>query len=185
MIKITTPIEGLYEILPSIIKDERGYFYEAYNKYQFRNLGIDVEFVQDNHSLSTQGVLRGVHSQRIYQQAKLVRVIRGKIWDVAVDMRPESPTYGKWYGTELSSDNKKQLFIPENFAHGFLTLSEEAEVIFKVTDHYHPGDEIGFKWNDSFINIQWPIENLNKLIFAEKDKQWKDFKETFPLNRLL
>jgi dTDP-4-dehydrorhamnose 3,5-epimerase len=176
---LKTYLDGLSIINPNIYDDNRGSFFEAYNKEELQGKGILYNFVQDNQLLSFKNVLRGVHVQKENPQAKIVRVLRGRIWDVAVDMRKHSLTYGKWFGLELSSENKKQLFIPENFAHGFLTLSDEAEVLMKVTTHYHPGDEIGFIWNDPFINIEWPIHVGMDIILADKDKQWKTFKETF------
>ena len=152
-------------------------------------------FVQDNQSMSTKGVLRGLHYQKEYPQGKLVRVIKGTVFDVAVDLRRDSKTYGKWYGVELSEENKKQFYIPEGFAHGFLVLSDEAEFCYKVTDFYHPGDEGGLAWNDPEIGIKWPkvigeysgsaspkgykMEDGTLLNLSDKDKQMKGFKETF------
>ena len=144
--KITvTPcdIEGLYVIEPTVFKDERGYFVETYNQNDMKEAGLDMVFVQDNQSMSTRGVLRGLHFQKQFPQGKLVRVVRGKVFDVAVDLRSDSKTYGKWFGVELSAENMKQFYIPEGFAHGFLVLSDEAEFCYKCTDFYHPGDEGG------------------------------------------
>ena len=139
-IKVTgCEIEGLYEIEPKVFYDERGYFVETYNQNDFREEGLDMVFVQDNQSMSVKGVLRGLHFQKQYPQGKLVRVLRGEVFDVAVDMRPGSKTYGKWHGVRLSAENKKQFYIPEGFAHGFLVLSDEAEFAYKCTDFYHPG----------------------------------------------
>ena len=141
--KITvTPcdIEGLYVIEPTVFKDERGYFVETYNQNDMKEAGLDMVFVQDNQSMSTRGVLRGLHFQKQFPQGKLVRVVRGKVFDVAVDLRSDSKTYGKWFGVELSAENMKQFYIPEGFAHGFLVLSDEAEFCYKCTDFYHPGD---------------------------------------------
>ena len=149
--KITvTPcdIEGLYVIEPTVFKDERGYFVETYNQNDMKEAGLDMVFVQDNQSMSTRGVLRGLHFQKQFPQGKLVRVVRGKVFDVAVDLRSDSKTYGKWFGVELSAENMKQFYIPEGFAHGFLVLSDEAEFCYKCTDFYHPGDEDGLAWND-------------------------------------
>lgn len=149
--KITvTPcdIEGLYVIEPTVFKDERGYFVETYNQNDMKEAGLDMVFVQDNQSMSTRGVLRGLHFQKQFPQGKLVRVVRGKVFDVAVDLRSDSKTYGKWFGVELSAENMKQFYIPEGFAHGFLVLSDEAEFCYKCTDFYHPGDEGGLAWND-------------------------------------
>ena len=154
--KITvTPcdIEGLYVIEPTVFKDERGYFVETYNQNDMKEAGLDMVFVQDNQSMSTRGVLRGLHFQKQFPQGKLVRVVRGKVFDVAVDLRSDSKTYGKWFGVELSAENMKQFYIPEGFAHGFLVLSDEAEFCYKCTDFYHPGDEGGLAWNLSLIHI--------------------------------
>ena len=156
-IKVTKcPIEGLYVIEPAVHGDNRGYFMETYNQRDMAEAGLNMVFVQDNQSMSVKGVLRGLHSQKNYPQGKLVRVIQGRVFDVAVDMRPGSATYGKWYGLELSSENKKQFYISEGFAHGFLVLSETAEFCYKVTDFYHPNDEVGVAWNDPAIGILWP-----------------------------
>lgn len=156
-IKVTKcPIEGLYIIEPTVHGDHRGYFMETYNQRDMQEQGLNMVFVQDNQSMSVKGVLRGLHAQKDYPQGKLVRVISGRVFDVAVDMRPGSETYGKWYGLELTAENKKQFYISEGFAHGFLVLSDTAEFCYKVTDFYHPGDEIGVAWNDPAIGIQWP-----------------------------
>lgn len=150
------PIQGLYVIQPLVHGDERGYFMETYNKNDMHEVGLDMAFVQDNQSMSKKGVLRGLHFQKKYPQGKLVRVIKGTVFDVAVDLRKESETYGKWFGVELSEQNKKQFYISEGFAHGFLVLSDEAEFCYKCTDFYHPGDEGGLAWNDPDIGIEWP-----------------------------
>jgi len=156
-IKVTKcPIEGLYIIEPKVHGDHRGYFMETYNQQDMAEAGLNLVFVQDNQSMSTKGVLRGLHAQKEYPQGKLVRVIRGSVFDVAVDMRPGSETYGQWYGLELTAENKKQFYISEGFAHGFLVLSETAEFCYKVTDFYHPNDEVGIAWNDPDIGISWP-----------------------------
>ena len=179
-IKVTTcPIEGLYVIEPTVFKDERGYFMETYNQNDFKEAGLDMVFVQDNQSMSVKGVLRGLHYQKQYPQGKLVRAVRGTVFDVAVDLREKSATYGKWFGVILSAENKKQFYIPEGFAHGFLVLSDEAEFAYKCTDFYHPGDEGGLKWDDPEIGVNWPIEEGMELIISEKDKKWGGFKETF------
>lgn len=149
-------IRGLCVIEPTVHGDSRGYFMETYNYNDFREAGIDCTFVQDNQSVSVKGVLRGLHFQKQFPQAKLVRVIKGNVFDVAVDLRKGSETFGKWYGLELSEENKKQIFIPEGFAHGFLVLSDTAEFFYKCSDFYHPGDEGGIAWNDPAIGIQWP-----------------------------
>ena len=156
-IKVTPcPIDGLYLIEPAVHGDHRGYFMETYNQRDMAEAGLNMVFVQDNQSMSTKGVLRGLHAQKDYPQGKLVRVIQGTVFDVAVDLRPGSKTYGKWYGVELSAENKLQFYISPGFAHGFLVLSETAEFCYKVTDFYHPNDEIGVAWNDPAIGIQWP-----------------------------
>ena len=180
--KITvTPcdIEGLYVIEPTVFKDERGYFVETYNQNDMKEAGLDMVFVQDNQSMSTRGVLRGLHFQKQFPQGKLVRVVRGKVFDVAVDLRSDSKTYGKWFGVELSAENMKQFSIPEGFAHGFLVLSDEAEFCYKCTDFYHPGDEGGLAWNDPEIGVEWPLEEGVDLIISEKDQKWKGLKDTF------
>ena len=180
--KITvTPcdIEGLYVIEPTVFKDERGYFVETYNQNDMKEAGLDMVFVQDNQSMSTRGVLRGLHFQKQFPQGKLVRVVRGKVFDVAVDLRSDSKTYGKWFGVELSAENMKQFYIPEGFAHGFLVLSDEAEFCYKCTDFYHPGDEGGLAWNDPKIGIKWPKLIGVDLIISEKDQKWKGLKDTF------
>lgn len=156
-IKVTeTPIQGLYVIEPTVYGDERGYFVETYNQQDMKDAGLDMVFVQDNQSKSKKGVLRGLHFQKEYPQGKLVRVTKGRVFDVAVDLREDSETYGQWYGIELSDENFKQFYISEGFAHGFLVLSEEAVFQYKVTDFYHPGDEGGIAWNDPEIGIEWP-----------------------------
>ena len=170
--KITvTPcdIEGLYVIEPTVFKDERGYFVETYNQNDMKEAGLDMVFVQDNQSMSTRGVLRGLHFQKQFPQGKLVRVVRGKVFDVAVDLRSDSKTYGKWFGVELSAENMKQFYIPEGFAHGFLVLSDEAEFCYKCTDFYHPGDEGGLAWNDPEIGVEWPLEEGVDLIIDRKE----------------
>ena len=149
-------IEGLCVITPAVHGDNRGYFMETYNQRDMSEAGLNMVFVQDNQSMSVKGVLRGLHAQKEFPQGKLVRVIQGRVFDVAVDLRPNSETYGKWYGIELTAENKKQFYIPEGFAHGFLVLSDTAEFCYKVTDFYHPNDEIGIAWNDPAIGIQWP-----------------------------
>lgn len=173
-------IEGLKVVIPKTFDDERGYFMETYNYNDFKEIGIDCVFVQDNQSASKKGVLRGLHFQIHYPQDKLVRVIKGEVFDVAVDLRKESKTFGKWYGVVLSDSNKKQFFIPKGFAHGFIVLSDYAEFCYKVTDFYHPNDEGGIMWNDPDINVEWPMpEGIGKrdLILSEKDKKQFSFKE--------
>lgn len=177
-IKVTTcEIEGLKVIEPTVFQDERGYFMETYNKKDYEDAGITKEFVQDNQSMSAKGVLRGLHFQKEHPQAKLVRVVSGTVFDVAVDVRPGSKTYGKWFGVLLSDENKKQFYIPEGFAHGFLVLSEKAEFAYKCTDFYHPGDEGGIAYDDPAIGVEWPITEGMELIISEKDRQWKNLGE--------
>ncbi len=174
-IKVTKlPIEGLYIIEPAVHGDERGYFMETYNQNDFTEEGLDYTFVQDNQSMSVKGVLRGLHFQKEYPQSKLVRVIKGRVFDVAVDIRKGSKTYGQWYGVELSDENKKQFLISEGFAHGFVVLSDTAEFCYKVTDFYHPGDEGGIAWDDPDIGIDWPLKD--NLILSDKDKKWPGLK---------
>lgn len=168
----TCEIEGLKVITPAVFEDARGYFMETYQYEDYKAVGIDQVFVQDNQSASVKGVLRGLHFQIQYPQDKLVRVLNGEVFDVAVDLRKNSPTYGKWHGVLLSSENKKQFFIPKDFAHGFLVLSDYAEFAYKCTDFYHPGDEGGIMWNDPDIGISWPIREGMELILSPKDSNW-------------
>ncbi len=151
-------LAGLVLIEPPVAADDRGHFFESYHREKFGELGIDEDFVQDNQSRSVCGVLRGLHAQLHSPQGKLVRVVSGRIFDVAVDIRPDSPTFGRWESVELSGDEARQLWIPVGFAHGFCVLSEAAEVFYKCTDLYDPGDEIGIRWDDAAIGIEWPIE---------------------------
>lgn len=188
-IKVTPcPIEGLYIIEPAVHGDSRGFFLETYNQKDMAEAGLSMVFVQDNQSMSVKGVLRGLHFQKEFPQGKLVRAIKGRVFDVAVDLRPGSETYGKWYGVELTEENKKQFYISEGFAHGFLVLSDIAEFCYKVTDFYHPGDEGGLAWNDPAIGIQWPevigqyngtasaegyaLSDGTPLILSDKDQKW-------------
>ena len=173
-------IKGLALIEPTVFGDARGYFCETWNQRDYAEAGIDCTFVQDNQSASVKGVLRGLHFQIHYPQDKLVRVIRGEVFDVAVDLRRESETFGKWFGVILSAENKKEFFIPRNFAHGFLVLSDEAEFFYKVTDFYHPNDEGGLMWNDPDIGIQWPMPegmSADDLILSDKDRVHPGFPE--------
>ncbi len=182
-IKVThncSGIEGLCEIEPTVFGDARGYFMETYNYNDFAAEGIDCQFVQDNQSASTKGVLRGLHFQINYPQDKLVRVVRGEVYDVAVDLRPGSPTFGKWHGVLLSAENKKQFFVPKDFAHGFIVLSDEAEFCYKVTDFYHPNDEGGMAWDDPELGVEWPMpEGMTKedILLSDKDKKNASFAE--------
>ena len=194
-IKVTkVPIEGLYVIEPTVHGDSRGYFVETYNQNDMHEAGLDMVFVQDNQSMSTKGVLRGLHFQKQFPQGKLVRVIQGTVFDVAVDLRAGSKTYGQCFGVELSEENNKQFYISEGFAHGFLVLSDVAKFCYKVTDFYHPGDEDGLAWNDPEIGIQWPkLEGTyngtasaegytvdgTPLNLSEKDQKWLGLKDTF------
>ena len=187
-IKVTqAPIAGLYLIEPAVHGDKRGYFSETYNQNDMEEAGLHMRFVQDNESMSTKGVLRGLHFQKKYPQGKLVRVIQGAVFDVAVDLRPDSDTFGKWFGVELSDQNHLQFYIPEGFAHGFLVLTETAKFCYKVTDFYHPGDEGGIAWNDPEIGIAWPVcgaysgsanaagyalSDGTPLTLSEKDQLW-------------
>lgn len=173
----TCNIEGLKVITPAVFGDERGYFTETYNYKDYQAAGIDMEFVQDNQSGSKKGVLRGLHFQIHYPQDKLVRVINGEVFDVAVDLRPDSKTYGQWFGVRLSAENKKQFFIPKNFAHGFVVLSDYAEFVYKCSDFYHPNDEGGIRWDDEELAIQWQIPEGMELILSEKDTKWGSFRE--------
>ena len=170
-------IEGLYVIEPRVHEDERGYFMETYNQRDMEEAGLNMKFVQDNQSMSVRGVLRGLHYQKKFPQGKLVRVLKGRVFDVAVDIRKDSETYGQWFGVELSDDNKKQFYISEGFALGFLVLSKTAEFAYKCTDFYRPDDEGGIAWDDKDINIQWPFEEGMEIILSEKDKKWKGLKE--------
>lgn len=178
--KIETGIEGLYVIEPTVFEDDRGFFMETYSKKEFEDIGINTEFVQDNQSKSTKGVLRGLHFQINYPQSKLVRVIKGEVYDVAVDLRKDSKTFGKYYGIILSEKNRTQFLIPRGFAHGFLVLSDEAEFVYKCDDFYHPGDESGLIFDDKNINIDWPFDTIGgkeKIILSEKDKKWSGLNE--------
>ncbi len=173
----TCEIEGLKIITPTVFGDERGYFVETYNYNDFKEAGIDQVFVQDNQSASKKGVLRGLHFQINYPQDKLVRVIKGAVYDVAVDLREGSPTFGKWHGELLTEENKKQFFVPKNFAHGFLVLSDYAEFCYKCTDFYHPNDEGGLLWCDETIGVKWPIPEGMELTLSDKDTKWGGLKE--------
>ena len=177
-INVTTcEIEGLKVIEPTVFGDSRGYFFESYNYNDYKAAGIPEVFVQDNQTASKKGVLRGLHFQKEFPQDKLVRVIRGEVFDVAVDLREGSATYGKWYGVVLSEENKKQFFIPKGFAHGFLVLSDYAEFAYKCTDFYHPNDEGGLLYNDPDIGIEWPGIDEIELTMSEKDMKWPGIKE--------
>ena len=187
-------IKGLCVITPAVHGDSRGYFMETYSQRDMEEAGFNITFVQDNQSMSTKGVLRGLHFQKQYPQTKLVRVIKGEVFDVAVDLRADSPTYGKYHGELLTEENKKQFLIPRGFAHGFLVLSDTAEFCYKCDDFYHPNDEGGMAWNDPEIGIVWPklIGGYNgtasaegylvdgvPLNLSEKDQKWLGIRDTF------
>ena len=187
-------IEGLHLIIPTVHGDRRGYFVETYNQKDMEEQGINITFVQHNQSMSTKGVLRGLHFQKQYPQTKLVRVIKGSVFDVAVDLRADSPTYGKYHGEILTEENKHQFLIPRGFAHGFLVLSDVAEFCYLCDDFYHPNDEGGMAWNDPEIGIQWPklvgeyrgtasaegyTVDGTPLNLSEKDQKWLGIKDTF------
>ncbi len=188
-------IEGLCVITPAVHGDNRGYFMETYSHRDMKEADIGIVFVQDNQSCSTKGVLRGLHFQKQFPQTKLVRAIKGRVFDVAVDLRNGSATYGKWYGVELTEENKKQFLIPKGFAHGFLVLSDMAEFCYKCDDFYHANDEGGLAWNDPAIGINWPelvgeydgtasaegytLEDGTKLNLSDKDQKWNTLENTF------
>lgn len=187
-------IEGLCVITPTVHGDSRGYFMETYNRRDMAECGLDIPFVQDNQSLSTRGVLRGLHYQKRFPQTKLVRVIRGSVLDVVVDLRAASPTRGKWYALELSAENKRQLLIPRGFAHGFLVRSDVAEFCYKCDDYYHPNDEGGVAWNDPALGIDWGVVGGDSatasavgyrlpdgtpLCLSERDQRWGGLEEAF------
>ena len=172
-----TKLKGVYIIEPKVLGDERGYFIEIYNKEQFSEAGLNMTFVQDNESKSSKGVLRGLHFQKKYSQGKLVRVTRGEVFDVAVDLRLGSPTYAQWEGVILSEENKKQFYMPKGFAHGFLVLSDEAVFNYKCTEFYVPEYDEGVMWNDPDINIKWPLERIENIILSEKDKAHHNLKD--------
>lgn len=177
--KIPTSIEDVYIIEPSVFGDARGYFMETYSKSEFEEIGLHYDFVQDNQSKSKKGVLRGLHFQKNHSQAKLVRCIKGEVFDVAVDLRPNSKTYGKWEGVILSEENKKMFMIPRGFAHGFLVLSEEAEFTYKCDNTYDHESEGGLKWDDPEVNIDWPFGELTRedLLTSEKDAKWPSLEQ--------
>ena len=177
--RIDTSIEGVCIVEPTVFGDDRGYFMETYSEAEFAEIGITNKFVQDNQSKSKKGVLRGLHFQKVNSQAKLVRVIKGAVYDVAVDLRPGSPTYGKYEGVMLTAENKKMFMIPRGFAHGFLVVSDEAEFVYKCDDIYNHAAEGGLKWDDPDVNIAWPMEGISQdeLLTSEKDGKWPSLKE--------
>ena len=177
---IKTSIPEVIVFVPPVFTDSRGYFLETYQQRKYAEAGIPKPFVQDNQSYSTKNVLRGLHFQLHHPQGKLVRVIQGSVFDVAIDIRKNSPTFGKWHGEILSAENKKQMYIPENFAHGFCVLSDSAEFVYKCTDFYVPGDEVGLIWNDPQVGVKWPIEQP---ILSDKDAvlpSWAEVLELLP-----
>lgn len=178
--RIETGIEGLVVIEPTVFGDHRGFFMETYSKKDFEEVGLTMEFVQDNHSKSKKGVFRGLHFQTQMSQGKLVRVIAGAVLDVAVDLRRDSKTFGRWYVVELSSENKRQFYVPEGFAHGFLTLEDNTEFLYKCTNYYAPEYDNGIFWNDKDLNIDYDLEkfgiNVNEILLSEKDQKLQSFK---------
>jgi len=179
--RIETGIKDLVIIEPTVFGDNRGFFMETYSKKDFQEIGLNMDFVQDNHSKSKKGVLRGLHFQTKHTQGKLVRAIKGSVWDVAVDLRKDSETFGKWYGLLLSEENKRMIYVPEGFAHGFVTLEDETEFQYKCTDYYAPEYDSGIIWNDKDIAIEWPFEECGikvyELNLSEKDKKQQSFEE--------
>jgi len=175
-----TSLEGVLLIHPRVFRDPRGLFLESYTKKKYRDIGIDVEFVQDNHSVSGRNVIRGLHYQARHAQDKLVRVTKGEIFDVAVDIRPGSPTFGKWTGHRLSADNVLQMFIPAGLAHGFAVLSDTAELQYKCSDYYFPDDERGIIWNDPDLAIDWPVADP---VLSEKDSRYPRLRDLFDLQQ--
>ena len=178
-VTVCDDIEGLYVIEPQVFPDARGYFFESYNEQAFHDAGLDMKFVQDNQSKSVRGVLRGCHFQKTHPQGKLVRVISGMVFDVAVDMRKSSPTLGRWFGIELTGENNRMFYIPEGFAHGFLVLSDEAVFTYKCTDFYAPGDEGGMKWDDPEVGIQWPVTDDMNVLLSDKDNVLPSFADAY------
>ncbi len=181
---IETPIKGLLIIEPTVYADKRGFFLESYSRRDFEEIGIDAEFVQDNHSKSSRGVLRGLHFQTENPQGKLVRVTAGAVLDVAVDMRPESLTYGASHSVELSAENQRMFWIPERFAHGFVTLENDTEFMYKCTNYYDPESDSGIMWNDQVLNIDWQFERYGidqkYLNISDKDKKLPGFNQIIP-----
>ncbi len=193
-------IDGLCVIEPTVHGDSRGYFMETYNQRDMQDAGLDMVFVQDNQSSSVKGVLRGLHFQKQFPQGKLVRVILGSVFDVAVDLRTNSKTYGKWFGIELTAENRKQFYIPQGFAHGFLVLSDRAEFCYKCTDFYHPNDEGGLAWNDPEIGIAWKdlvgeysgsasaegytLSDGTPIVMSLRDQQWEGVRRNFSFSEV-
>lgn len=179
--RIETGIEGLCILEPTVFGDDRGFFFESYSKKDFEEVGIPFEFVQDNHSKSKKGVLRGMHFQYENTQDKLVRVVAGSVYDVVVDLRKDSATFGKWYGVVLSAQNKRQFFVPKGFAHGFLTLEDNTEFLYKCTDYYAPQYDSGILWNDKDVAVDWRLDEFGlkeeELTLSDKDRKQQTLKE--------
>lgn len=173
-----TDIQGLVVIEPKVFYDNRGFFMEIWNQRDFENLGLSMRFVQDNHSKSKKGVLRGMHFQKSKPQGKLVRVISGEVFDVAVDIRMSSPTFKQWRGVLLSAEKKNMFYVPEGFAHGFLVVSEEAEFVYKCTNFYDSADEAGFLWNDPTVGIEWPLLQSGQILLSDKDQRLPAFHQS-------
>lgn len=171
MRRIDGGLPGVCLLEPTVFEDERGFFYESYNRRTLAQLGIEKDFVQDNHSRSVRGVLRGLHFQLRHSQAKLVRTTVGRVWDVVVDLRRGSPTFGRWWGAELSADNRRQLFAPEGFGHGFVVLSDVAEFQYKCSDFYDPEDDRGILWSDPDIAVDWPLGDIEPILSAKDRRQ--------------
>jgi len=174
---IATPLQDVYLLEPRVFGDQRGFFMETWNAATFRAAGFDLNFVQDNHSRSARGILRGLHFQTEHTQGKLVRVTAGSVFDVAVDLRRHSPTFGQWFGVSLSAENKRMLWVPPGFAHGFYVTSEYADFLYKCTDIYHPASEKTLAWNDATVGIEWPVPAGETPQLSEKDMQglnWDD-----------
>ncbi len=173
---VETPIEGLLIIEPKVFGDDRGFFFESWNRKTFADLGLDLDFVQDNHSRSQRGVLRGLHFQNPNPQGKLVRVVAGRVWDVAVDLRQGSSTFGAWYGVELSAANKRMFWVPQGFAHGFLSLEDGTDFIYKCVGYYDPAHEHSLLWNDPAVGIEWPLGDIEPIL-SGKDQAGKPLSE--------
>ena len=177
---LSTPLDGAVVVSPRVFEDSRGFFMETYRESDFAEAGIACRFVQDNHSRSARGVLRGIHFQVRRPQAKLVRVVRGRVFDVAVDLRPDSPTFGKWHGLELSEENKLMFFVPEGFGHGFLALEDGSEIIYKCSDYYFPEYDRGLRWDDPAVGIEWPLGRVGEPLLSEKDRRLPGLEQIEP-----
>lgn len=176
-------IEGLYTVEPEIYADARGYNVRTYNVRDFKEAGLDMDFVDEMQSKSGRGIIRGMHFQKMYQQGKLVRMVSGEVFDVAVDIREGSKTFGEWFGVVLSAKKKNMLYVPEGFAHGYLVLSESAEFAYKMSDYYHPEDEGGLRWDDPAIGIDWPVPEGVSVTTSEKDNNWPPLSEATALKQ--